>query len=171
MIGAGAPGQDADLTGQPLILLDGVTLRSHSKTLFEGTSWHIRTDERWALVGANGSGRSTLARALCGQVPVIAGQITYHFADHEAAPYRRVALVSFRRQRDAFNRKPSFHQARWNVGAADRSLPVAQYLSAGAARHQSPFQVVEERQRALRWARSASRCSSAWASNHFLRRT
>jgi molybdate transport system ATP-binding protein len=134
-----------DPAGQPLILLDGVTLLSHGRTLFEGASWHIRTDERWALVGANGSGKSTLARALCGQVPVIAGQIIYRFSEREAAPYRRVALVSFRGQRDALNRKPSFHQARWNVGAADRSLPVAQYLSAGAVQHRSPFQVVEER--------------------------
>lgn len=145
MIGSHAPGRDADPTGQPLILLDGVALRLHGKTLFEGTSWHIRVGERWALVGANGSGKSTLARALCGQVPVIAGQITYHFSDRAAAPYQHVALVSFRGQRDAINRKPSFHQARWNVGAADRSLPVAQYLSARATQHRSPFQVVDER--------------------------
>ncbi len=130
--------------GQPLIQLAGVALRAHGETLFEGTCWQIRKGERWAIVGPNGSGKSTLARALCGQVPITAGQVTYHFGDGEGAPYRRVALVSFRGQRDVLNRRPTFHQARWNVGATDRSLPVAQYLSGSAGQHQRPFEVIEE---------------------------
>jgi molybdate transport system ATP-binding protein len=140
-----APRQDAVPAGQPLILLDGVTLRSHGQTLFEGTSWQLHTGECWAFVGANGSGKSTLARALCGEVPVIAGQITYHFSDHGAAPYQRVAFVSFRGQRDMLRRSSSFHQARWNMGAAERSLPVAQFLSGGGTQRERPFQAGEER--------------------------
>jgi molybdate transport system ATP-binding protein len=128
----------------PLIQLTGVALRAHGQTLFEGTNWQIRKGERWAIVGANGSGKSTLARALCGQVPITSGQINYHFGNGETTPYRRVALVSFHRQRDLLNSRPTFHQARWNTGVTERALPVTRYLSGGAAANQSPFQVVEE---------------------------
>jgi molybdate transport system ATP-binding protein len=42
-------------------------------------------------------------------------------------------------------RKAGFHQARWNVGTVERSLPVAHYLSAEAVQRHNPFEIVEER--------------------------
>jgi molybdate transport system ATP-binding protein len=140
-----APVYNAGPAGQPLITLENVTLCSHGVTMFEGTDWQIGANELWALVGPNGSGKSTLARALCGRVPVIAGQITYHYSDHGIAPHKHVALISFHSQHDAVLSRAGFHQARWNVGAVERSRPVAQYLSAEAVQHRNPFAIVAER--------------------------
>jgi molybdate transport system ATP-binding protein len=146
------PSQGNDRAGQALITLKDVTLCTHGITMFEGTNWRIGANEFWGLVGPNGSGKSTLARALCGYVPVTAGQITYHYSDHGTAPHRQVALVSFHGQHDALLGRAGFHQARWNVGAVERSLPVAQYLSARAVQRRNRFEIVAERREGASWS-------------------
>ncbi|WP_367143216.1 molybdate ABC transporter ATP-binding protein ModF [Pantoea stewartii] len=40
---------------------------------------HLRRGERWAFVGANGSGKSSLARALSGELHPLSGKVTHDF--------------------------------------------------------------------------------------------
>lgn len=90
--------------------------------MFEDTTWAILTGEQWAVVGANGSGKSVLLRAICGEIPVIAGEIIYHFADpmtrdgymdYAHPPENDVAYVSLELHRDTVRRAMAYHQARW----------------------------------------------------------
>jgi len=50
-----------------------VTAKINDRKSLEGITLEIGAGEQWALVGANGSGKSSLGRLLCNALPVISG--------------------------------------------------------------------------------------------------
>jgi molybdate transport system ATP-binding protein len=138
---------------RPFITLDDVSLRLYDGTSFQHLCWEILSDQHWAVIGPNGSGKSTLMKALCGQVPVVGGQIVYHFAENGASgdgfrrgsrPQDHIAYVTFDAQRTVLGWQNPFHQARWNSGASQATLSVSEYLSESHVRGLNPYEVVEE---------------------------
>jgi ATP-binding cassette subfamily F protein 3 len=59
-----------------MIELTGIGKRYGDKLLFEGVNWLLRPDDRVGLVGANGSGKTTILRMIAGQETPDYGQIT-----------------------------------------------------------------------------------------------
>jgi len=66
---------------QPLITLDKISVRLYDKLYFHNISWQINTGEQWAIVGPNGSGKTSLAKALFGGIPVVRGSVTHHLSN------------------------------------------------------------------------------------------
>ncbi|WP_217177481.1 metal ABC transporter ATP-binding protein [Streptomyces sp. AC495_CC817] len=60
---------------EPVIALRGVRAELGSRTVLRGIDLTVRRGEVVALLGANGSGKSTAVRTVIGQVPVGAGEI------------------------------------------------------------------------------------------------
>ncbi|MCC9704316.1 MULTISPECIES: metal ABC transporter ATP-binding protein [unclassified Streptomyces] len=60
---------------EPVITLRGVRADLGSRTVLRGIDLTVRRGEVVALLGANGSGKSTAVRTVIGQVPVSAGEI------------------------------------------------------------------------------------------------
>ncbi|MFF7387407.1 metal ABC transporter ATP-binding protein [Streptomyces scabiei] len=60
---------------EPVIALRGVRAELGSRTVLRGIDLTVRRGEVVALLGANGSGKSTAVRTVIGQVPVAAGEI------------------------------------------------------------------------------------------------
>jgi ATP-binding cassette subfamily F protein 3 len=58
-----------------MIQLAGVAKRFSDRTLFEDAAWLIAPSDRIGLVGANGTGKSTLLKMLDGQEPPDAGSV------------------------------------------------------------------------------------------------
>ena len=61
-----------------MIQVDGLSLAYHGEFLFENASFNIQPKERCALVGRNGTGKSSLFRLIMGketciQYPICAG--------------------------------------------------------------------------------------------------
>ena len=128
---------------RPFISLDGIAIRLYNRVLFENTHWTFFDNQHWAVIGPNGSGKSSLMKALCGQVPVVQGDIEYHFATDGAKPQDGITYVSFDAQKTVLGWQDRFYQARWNSTRSQDGVPVAKYLSLDRVYKVNPFQVVD----------------------------
>ncbi|MFE0100098.1 metal ABC transporter ATP-binding protein [Streptomyces sp. NPDC059009] len=63
------------VTGEPVIALRKVTAELGSRPVLRGIDLTVHRGEVVALLGANGSGKSTAVRSVIGQVPVSGGEI------------------------------------------------------------------------------------------------
>lgn len=98
---------------KPLISMRGVALRKGNAMLLPDTFWEIRTGQNWAILGANGSGKSVLARAVKGDVPVVRGELVRHSPD---AAVERIGCLSFELLEELLLREDRFEYARFFSG-------------------------------------------------------
>ena len=129
------------------LVLDQITIRAGEQAAFPRTRWTWRPGEQWAILGANGSGKSLLALALCGKVPLFRGEINFHLPPNDAAPApnaipeQSVALLSPQIQREQVASESSFYQSRWHSGLSEGRRTVAQFLSQASVEELNPFEV------------------------------
>jgi len=71
------------MKSEPFITLDNISVRLRDRLYLQNTSWQIRSNEHWAILGPNGSGKTTFAKSLFGKVPVVRGNIIYHFSKED----------------------------------------------------------------------------------------
>ncbi|MFF0224535.1 metal ABC transporter ATP-binding protein [Streptomyces sp. NPDC004629] len=83
-----------DVKDEPVISMRGVHAELGSRPVLRGIDLTVHRGEVVALLGANGSGKSTAIRAVIGQVPLSAGQIDLFGTDRERfRDWRRVGYV------------------------------------------------------------------------------
>jgi ATP-binding cassette, subfamily F, member 3 len=75
----------------PLVVLDKVSIGYDDKTVLRGLDLRLDPDDRIALLGANGNGKSTLAKLLAGRLTAQSGEMRKsgklkvgYFAQHQA---------------------------------------------------------------------------------------
>ena len=124
----------------PIVELAGATLRVGGRLLFRNTTWAFRSNEHWALVGANGSGKTLFANALTGAVPVVRGELN--------VANGIVAQVSFEQQKAVAGTTPA--AARWFSLEAEAAPRVDQFLSQDNVEELNPFEVVTRPPAAVR---------------------
>jgi molybdate transport system ATP-binding protein len=94
---------------EPLITLDNTTVRLRERLFLQNTSWQINSNEHWAILGPNGAGKTTFAKSLFGAVPVVRGNIIFHFAKKDqqnvAATANAMGYVSPELHRDIIERE------------------------------------------------------------------
>ena len=124
----------------PLAVLDGVSVGYDGNPVLKGLRLRIDQDDRIALLGANGEGKSTLSKLLAGRLAPMDGNLRFapgvsfgYFAQHqiEELDADDSALAHVARLRPA--EEPRRHRARlagFGLGADVAELPVAQ-LSGG----------------------------------------
>ncbi|MFI1416528.1 metal ABC transporter ATP-binding protein [Streptomyces sp. NPDC020731] len=79
---------------EPVISLRGVRAELGSRPVLRGIDLTVRRGEVVALLGANGSGKSTAVRSVIGQVPVSAGEIElFGTPRHRFRDWARVGYV------------------------------------------------------------------------------
>jgi molybdate transport system ATP-binding protein len=131
----------------PFITFRDVTLQLRDRRILQHIDWSLRSSEHWAIVGANGSGKSVLARTLYGSVPVVGGEVVYHFLERGGSGKERsrrpaledcVAHVSFEDQRRLVGGETSYYQSRWNSIEAGSMLTVLDVLSSTARKVRFP---------------------------------
>lgn len=74
----------------PILNLEGVSVGYDGKAILKGLSLRIDQDDRIALLGRNGEGKSTLSKLLAGKLPAMGGQVVRasklrigYFAQHQ----------------------------------------------------------------------------------------
>jgi molybdate transport system ATP-binding protein len=128
----------------PLLEVDDLGIRAEGRWWFKGIAWRIRPGERWAVLGGNGSGKSLLAAALCGEVPFARAELRFGSeAARNVAP--RVVAVGPREHRALIRGQSTFYQSRWHSGLEEGGLTVRQHLSWESVEAVNPFEVVSTR--------------------------
>src|SRR5688572_12840671 len=59
-----------------MLVLNNISFEFGSRYLYHETSWHIKPGEKIGLIGANGTGKSTLLRIINGEYQLSAGELT-----------------------------------------------------------------------------------------------
>jgi len=59
-----------------VLVLQNITFEFGSRALYSELDWHIKTNEKIGLIGANGTGKSTLLRIISGEYSVSAGTVS-----------------------------------------------------------------------------------------------
>ncbi len=82
---------DPDPLAPPLLSVNGVAVGYDGRRVLEGLSLRLDDDDRIALLGANGNGKSTLAKLISGRLAPMGGEIVRsgklrvgYFAQHQA---------------------------------------------------------------------------------------
>jgi iron complex transport system ATP-binding protein len=52
----------------PLLELKDVTYALHGKNILDRVSWTVKPNEHWAILGANGAGKTSLLKIVCGEL-------------------------------------------------------------------------------------------------------
>ncbi len=123
------------MDAQRFITLEDVTVRVGGVWVIKGLNWEIRRGENWVLWGANGAGKTSLARALLGEAAIVGGKLRRHYSGRGKTgddPGRRepVALVSPDQQFDLFRSEQLLHQMRHFSGRIHERTPAKDVLAA-----------------------------------------
>jgi molybdate transport system ATP-binding protein len=159
-------------TTASLLTLDHIVVRGNDRAAFAHACWTWRRGEQWAILGPNGSGKSLLALALCGQAPLLRGEIYYHFGASAAdgVPEQSIALLSPQVQREFATGQSSFYQSRWHSGIAEGRQTLAQFLSQASVEEINPFEIGARRSELRRFQENHQRFSRWLAIEHLFRR-
>jgi iron complex transport system ATP-binding protein len=79
------------MTAAPRLAIRNLGLRAGERRLVRNLSLEIRTGENWAVLGANGSSKTTLLHALAGLRPAEAGQVLLDGVEIQHVPRRERA--------------------------------------------------------------------------------
>ena len=125
---------------QPFLQLRSATFRLGERLVFERTTWTLLRNEQWAIVGPNGAGKSLFADALRGQLPLVGGELRFHFRppaglNHEEA----IGHVAFEDRRHELHH--TVVQSRWNSLEEESTLRVSDFLSYERVMEINPFEV------------------------------
>jgi len=128
---------NTDKPGYPIVKLNDITLQIDGKRLFEHTSWEIKSNQHWAVIGKNGSGKSTIVNALCRDVHIVNGQILYFLGDGDSKDNRprsffyrnEIMKISPDVHRKLMHKQARYHQARWHSIEGKSSPTVSDFLS------------------------------------------
>jgi molybdate transport system ATP-binding protein len=125
---------------RPFISLTNATFRLGDRLVFENTSLPFDRNEQWAVIGANGSGKSLFGDALRGRLPLAHGDLKYHFKPPAGLSHEEcIGHVSFE------DRKANVHdtvvQSRWNSFEEQGALTVREFLSYERVMEINPFEV------------------------------
>ncbi|HWX21044.1 MAG TPA: ATP-binding cassette domain-containing protein [Candidatus Binatia bacterium] len=132
---------------RPFLSLLNATFRLGDELVFEKTSWVFQRHEQWAILGPNGSGKSLFADALRGRLPLVQGELRYHFRPPtRLSAEESIGHVSFE------DRKSEVHetvvQSRWNSLEGEHGLLARDFLSYERVMDLNPFEVTDQHTKA-----------------------
>ncbi|MDR0384486.1 MAG: ATP-binding cassette domain-containing protein [Prevotellaceae bacterium] len=110
-----------------LIKIKNAAFRKFKYLVFNDLNWEMYPDENWAVVGANGSGKTTFLEILEGRLMKVKGEIDYSFAGTipENAT-RMIASVHF--SDPSINCAGFYYQQRYNASETGSIITVRNFL-------------------------------------------
>ena len=124
-----------------VIKLENVTLRVRDRLLLPHTDWQIESGQQWAILGPNGSGKTSLVKALTGEVPIVRGKLSL---SKSAATASRTGYVSFEQHQRLIAREEKREESRWFSGDLERFTTVYETLLESCPQPGSSARAVEQ---------------------------
>jgi molybdate transport system ATP-binding protein len=145
--------------------------RLGEQIVFDATSWVFHRDEHWAIIGANASGKSLLADAVRGRLPLARGELRYHFrAPPGLTPEEAIGQVSFEVRKG--QAQDAVVQSRWNSLEEESALRVSEFLGYERVMEVNPFEVTDRHEKGrTRFERQRRRAVGLLRVEPFLERT
>ncbi|MDR3187574.1 MAG: ATP-binding cassette domain-containing protein [Prevotellaceae bacterium] len=109
----------------PLIHISRATLRDPEFRFEAPVNFDLYPQQHWAVVGANGAGKTAFANMLTGKLPLAEGDISYNIGD-DAPPYEKVKTVTFRDMYRLADARHLYYQQRWH--SAEEETPTVREL-------------------------------------------
>lgn len=132
---------------RPFLSLVDATFRLGDRLVFKGTNWVFGRSQHWAIVGGNGSGKSLFADALRSRLPLVEGDLHYHFQPPAGlSPEEVIGHVSFEARKSEVH--GTIVQSRWNSFETEHGASVRDYLSYEKVMDINPFEVSPSSQQA-----------------------
>ena len=78
---------------QSVLTIENLHVRRDKNNLLSSVNWHIKAGEHWIILGANGSGKSSLLKALTGYLTPTAGNITVLQKTYGQTDWRDLRLI------------------------------------------------------------------------------
>jgi molybdate transport system ATP-binding protein len=130
---------------KPAVTLDDVTIRIRDKFILSNTSWTIERNQQWAIIGANGAGKTSLVRSIVGELPIVKGTIQFPGGN---SIKNHICYVSFERHQRLIAREEARDESRYFSGNFNDVTTAGRLLSAvrpGIRRHQPHFESITSR--------------------------
>lgn len=124
--------------------LDDVTIRIRDRFILSHTSWVISQNQQWAVIGANGAGKTSLVRAIVGELPVVQGKMAYPGGKAIAD---NIGYVSFERHQRLIAREEARDEFRYFSGRFNDIATAGKLLGAavpGINPHHRQFESITE---------------------------
>jgi len=144
-------------SSRPFVSLQEATFRLGDRLIFQNTNWIFHWHEHWAIVGANGSGKSLFADVLRNRLPLVYGDLVYHFPPPPGLICEEaIGHVSFEERKAEL--RGTVVQSRWNSFDAEQGTTVRDYFSYERVMEINPFDVSRSHKAArLQFARRMGR--------------
>jgi molybdate transport system ATP-binding protein len=123
-----------------VIRLEQITLRVGGRWILPDTSWTIAQGQNWVILGPNGSGKTSLAAALTGEVPVVTGR---RWLNPDAIRPRDMVRLSFETHQRLIARDEALDEARGFAGIDEQGLSIRFLLDAAEANPESVAALID----------------------------
>ena len=77
---------------QPILEVTGLRVQRGSTTILDGVAWSVHRGEHWVILGANGSGKTSLLKTLTGFLTPTAGEISVLGQEYGNSDWRALQL-------------------------------------------------------------------------------
>ncbi len=117
----------------PVLSANNITIRVGENFFFHKTSWQLHSGEQWLILGQNGSGKTTFAKALAGLLPLKQGEIILHTATDKPYQYThlhkdKIVYMSFETQQKFITRDSLRRDYESYIGLEAPGALVSDYL-------------------------------------------
>ena len=99
---------------QPVVHIARFNLKYHQKPVLRDLSWAINRNDNWLLCGPSGTGKTSLAKAIAGLIPVPDGELSIRFNPESTLPALVHYVANWYQFKDLEGASNFYYQQRYN---------------------------------------------------------